>query len=82
MSLARGTSLPLTGPVISARMRWSECASSSGMTAIMNTSTPIPPMKCEKLRQNRIERGRDSTSVRMEAPVVVRPETVSKKASM
>ena len=52
-----------------------------GMTAMRNTSTPMPPIQCVKLRQNSPERDRLSTSLRMEAPVVVKPETVSKKAS-
>ena len=43
-----------------------------------NTSTPIPPTQCVKLRQNRMPRCRDSTSVKIVAPVVVKPETVSK----
>jgi len=44
-------------------------------------NTPIPPIQEEKERQNRMPRGRDSTSVRIEAPVVVKPETISKKQS-
>ena len=47
-----------------------------------NTSTPMPPTQWVKLRQNRPPRLRGSTAVRMEAPVVVKPETVSKKASI
>jgi hypothetical protein len=42
----------------------------------------MPPIHWVWARQRRIPRGRDSISVRMVAPVVVKPETVSKKASM
>ena len=46
-----------------------------------NTSTPMPPTQWVKLRQKRMLLLRDSTSGRMLAPVVVKPETVSKKQS-
>lgn len=52
------------------------------MTAIMNTSTPMPPTQCVKLRQNNRPWLSASTSVRIDAPVVVKPETVSKNASI
>ena len=52
-----------------------------GRIAMTNTSTPIPPTQWVKLRQNSTPRPRGSISVRMLAPVVVKPETVSKKAS-
>ena len=48
----------------------------------MKTSTPIPPTQCVKLRHIIIDFGSDSTSVKMLAPVVVKPETVSNKASI
>ena len=48
---------------------------------VMNTSTPMPPTQWVKLRQNSSPWLMDSTSVRMEAPVVVKPLTVSKNAS-
>ena len=41
----------------------------------------MPPTQWVKLRQNKIPRLRDSTSGRMVAPVVVKPETVSNSAS-
>ena len=56
-------------------------SSLSGTTAMMNTSTPMPPIQCERLRQSRCPWLIASTSVRMEEPVVVKPETISKKAS-
>ena len=58
-----------------------ECPSLMGRMAMTNTSTPMPPTQWVKLRQNRLPRLSGSTAVRMDAPVVVKPETVSKKAS-
>ena len=52
-----------------------------GRIAKINTSTPIPPIQCEKLRQNSIHFGRLSTSGRILAPVVVKPDTISNIAS-
>ena len=79
----RLTSLPTEGPGTSARIRcipWPSPAD-MGRMAMTNTSTPMPPTQWVKLRQNRIPRCRGSISVRILAPVVVKPETVSKKAS-
>ena len=42
----------------------------------------MPPIQWEKLRQKSMHRGRSSTLVRMLAPVVVKPEIVSKRASV
>ena len=82
VSLARGISLPTTGPGISARMMWMERSVTLGTSAITNTSTPMPPTQWVKLRQNRRPRLMTSTFSRIDAPVVVKPLTVSKKASM
>jgi hypothetical protein len=46
------------------------------------TMIPIPPIQWVKLRQNKMDLGKLSISVKMEEPVVVKPETDSKKASM
>ena len=62
-------------------MRCMPCPSDMGSTAITNTNTPIPPTQCVKLRQNRMPLCSGSISCRIEAPVVVKPETVSKNAS-
>ena len=77
----RLTSLPTVGPGTSARRRCMPCPSVMGRTAMTNTSTPMPPTQWVKLRQKRMLLLRDSTSGRMLAPVVVKPETVSKKQS-
>ena len=45
------------------------------------TTIPIPPSQCVKERQNRSDLGMASISVRIEAPVVLKPEQDSKKAS-
>jgi len=52
-----------------------------GKIIITNTTIPSPPIQCVKLRQNKTEYGRDSTSENIEAPVVVNPDAVSKNAS-
>ena len=82
VSLARGRSLPTTGPGISARRMCMERSFAPGTMAITNTSTPMPPTQWVKLRQNSRPRLMPSTFVRMDAPVVVKPLTVSKNASM
>ena len=70
------------GPGISARMTCIELPDSVGIIAIMSTSTPMPPIQCVKLRQKSIPWLIASTSVTTEAPVVVKPLTVSKSASI
>ena len=52
-----------------------------GIIAIISTSTPMPPSQCVKLLQNNIPLLMLSTSVKIDAPVVVNPLTVSKNAS-
>jgi hypothetical protein len=48
---------------------------------ITSTIIPRPPIQCVRLLQNNIEKGRFSTSVNIEDPVVVKPDDDSKKAS-
>ena len=48
----------------------------------MKTSTPMPPIQWLNRRQNMQPRLIASTLVRMLAPVVVKPDTVSKSASI
>jgi hypothetical protein len=52
-----------------------------GVIANIKTRTPMPPIQCVKLRQNNMPLGSDSTSFKMLAPVVVKPETVSNTLS-
>ena len=51
-----------------------------GMIRSRNTTTPRPPIKCVEDRQNSRLRGSASTSSRMVAPVVVKPDTLSNQA--
>ena len=50
--------------------------------AMARTMIPMPPIQCVVLLQNRMLCGMTSISCRMEAPVVVYPDMVSKKASV
>ena len=77
-----GTSLPTSGPGDSDLIRCMFCAPVMGSTASMKTKTPIPPIQWVKLLQKRELCDRCSTSCNMLEPVVVNPETVSKKASV
>ena len=77
-----GDILETEGPGLSARMRKMVCPPASGSTISMNTSTPMPPTQCVRQRQSMEAWLSASTSPRMVAPVVVKPETVSKSASM
>ena len=51
-----------------------------GRIARVNTSTPMPPIHWVMARQSRVAQGRSSMLDNTVAPVVVKPETVSKKA--
>ena len=54
----------------------------SGNMATVNTIIPIPPIHWVKLRHIKIPLPMDSMSFKIEAPVVVKPESVSKNASV
>jgi hypothetical protein len=53
-----------------------------GNTATVKNTIPKPPTQCVIIRQNSNERGKDSMSVKIVAPVVENPDIVSKKASV
>ena len=53
---------------------------SEGRITSANITTPMPPIQVEDMRQNCKPRGSSSTSFRMEAPVVVKPDTLSNQA--
>ena len=55
---------------------------SKGRIASERTIIPIPPIHCVNDRQKSNPCGNDSISVRIDAPVVVNPDMVSKKASV
>ena len=59
-----------------------EFSSSRDVIISTNTSTPIPPIQWVRHRQKLIPIGRLSISCRIVEPVVVKPDTVSKNASM
>ena len=75
-----GTILLTVGPGLSARSRWLAWPPIFTSDS-MNTRMPMPPNQWVKLRQKSIPLSSASTSVRMLAPVVVNPETVSNTAS-
>ena len=75
--------LPTEGPGLSARRRYmDEPSLLSGIKINTNTRSPMPPIQCEKLFQNSEEWESAVTSSTMLAPVVVNPDTISKKASI
>ena len=53
-----------------------------GKTATANTTTPMPPSQTRKVRQTLMELGNWSKFERVVDPVVVRPDMVSKYASV
>ena len=77
-----GTSLLMMGPGDSAFMTWRVRAPREGSSAMVSTRMPMPPSQWMKERQKRMPRGRGSTAVRMDAPVVVKPEMASNRQSM
>ena len=79
-----GTNLLTLGPGLSARRRWTEYPPPlppMGTMARRNTKIPMPPSQWVKERQNRSPLDMGSTAVKMDAPVVVKPEMTSKRAS-
>ena len=66
------------GPGVSALKAWLPPTPSSGNTATVRTTTPIPPIQCMKVRQKLIDIGITSSLVSTVAPVAVSPETASK----
>ena len=78
VELIFGTSFPTLGPGTSALITCIEFSRLFGWIAIMKTSMPIPPIQWVNILQKAPHLDSDSTSVTMEEPVVVKPETVSK----
>ena len=76
-----GTNLPGVGPGLSALKICTVEPFILGITASTKTRTPMPPIQWVKLRQKIRPLGTISTLGRMVEPVVVKPETVSKKQS-
>ena len=82
MFLSFETTLPKTGPGTSARITSKWLFLLFSIMARAKTSTPIPPIKWVKLRQKSSECDKTETSGKIVAPVVVKPELTSKKASI
>ena len=80
--LRRGCSLLRIGPVASAENTLTEPPTIDGSTAIVKYTMPSPPIHCVSERQKSSPFGRASTSLMTVAPVVVKPDMVSKKASV
>ena len=80
--LRRGCIFVRRGPVASAAKTRTEPPTIDGMTAMVKNTIPRPPIHCVRLRQKSKARGILSTSSMRLAPVVVKPDMVSKKASM
>ena len=81
MSLTVNAILSMVGPVVSARMIFCPPIPSIGSSAIVSSRMPMPPSQCVSDRQNSMPIGNASTSRRIVAPVVVKPDAVSKYAS-
>ena len=82
VSATRGVSFSDWAPENSARYRCMPPCPTSGRTAMTKTTIPMPPSHEDRARQSRMGRESDSTSERIEAPVVVTPEVASKTASV
>ena len=80
--LTLGTIFPTDGPGLSAFISCIVCPPASGTMAIRKTRTPIPPIQWVKLRQKSAVLERASMLVSMLAPVVEKPDAVSKTASI
>jgi hypothetical protein len=81
VSAIRGVNfLSFIGPDDSALNTCIPPTPSKGRIAIVNTNIPIPPIHCNTALQIKIDLGILSNPEKMVAPVVVRPETDSKKA--
>lgn len=76
-----GCSFSWVGPVASAEKSLIPVSPVAGIMDIVNMTIPKPPVQCVNERQKRIPWDKDSTWLIMVEPVVVKPETVSKKAS-
>ena len=78
--LILGTSFPAVGPGTSALTRCMELSLFMGITMSTKTSTPMPPIQWVKLLQNNTPCPRSSGFASTEAPVVVKPDTISNSA--
>ncbi len=77
-----GVNFPKVGPGTSLCIKSDDSLLEFGKIARVNTKIPIPPTKWENDLQKIIEFGNHSTFIATDAPEVVKPETISKKASI
>ena len=77
----RGWSFPNFKPVLSAEKSCCSPTPRAGSRARVKKMMPMPPIQCIRLRQKRMEWGRPSMWSRAVAPVVVKPDIDSKKAT-
>ena len=82
MSLRRGENRSDVGPDASALCIKIICCPDAGKRAMKMTTIPRPPSQCVMLRQNKILNGNDSKSSMTVAPVPVKPDMLSKTASI
>src|SRR5690554_1314494 len=82
LSLVEGTIFSICGPVVSALRIFMLFKFVVGRKARTKTKIPIPPIQFVKERQKSNPLLKLSTLSNIEAPVVVKPDTVSKKAFM
>ncbi|MBA7590946.1 hypothetical protein ES708_33090 [subsurface metagenome] len=82
VSLILGCSLSGVGPGTSAINNCIPPMPNIGRITSERTMIPIPPSHCVMLLQNNNPCDRDSMSLRIDAPVVVNPDIVSKNASV
>ena len=76
-----GVSFSSVGPAASAKKSSRPPTASRGSTAMNSAMTPRPPSHCVRARQKNIPRPSAPKSVRIVAPVVVRPDIDSNRAS-
>ena len=74
--------LPLLGPVVSLLIRRKPPTPKRGKRATVKATIPIPPSQCIWHLHTWIVIGQESTSCKIVEPVVVKPETDSKTASL
>ena len=85
VALRRGCIFERMGPVASAENTFIELPTIEGRMAMVKKTIPRPPIHCDSDRQASIawwDSNCASTSLSIEAPVVVKPDIVSKKASV
>ena len=76
--LILGVSLSFVGPTDSAPTNPVPFTPRRGRTATKRTTIPIPPSQLVMLRQKRMDLALSSITVNVVAPVVVKPDIISK----